>query len=302
MKKSSRLLNILTKIIASIGVCAAALSCFIIFHSIFFEEFIPPNGQPSSRNVATIQNDAQPGEPSAQPLQQEDNPSLEAFTAPDITEADNEPEAQSFESYQTENSGVSSDMTPDTSIETKPANEDPLGFNVIFSNTYRNDVTGNWRLAKTADNINIEEHAVNYYNNYFKSDNEVHIIINFALNTTSCITVMGNLLDVSVMEYVDKEEHDAKLACSGMLLSEYHVNIDTGEIEQIQPQKTATVNASAIAGTEVSTPVGNTVWLSATGSKYHRINNCGQMDPYTARQVSLENAINMGYEKCDNCY
>lgn len=193
-------------------------------------------------------------------------------------------------------------MTPGTATETKPVNEDPLGFNVIFSNTYRNDVTGNWRLAKIAENINIEEYAVDYYNNYFKSDNEVHIIINFTLNTTSCITVMGNLLDVSVMEYVDKEEHDAKLACSGMLLSEYHVNIDTGEIKKIQPQKTTTVNASAIAGTEVSTPVGDAVWISATGLKYHCINNCGQMDPDKARQVSLENAINMGYEKCSNCY
>ena len=45
---------------------------------------------------------------------------------------------------------------------------------------------------------------------------------------------MGNLLDVSIMDYVDKEEHDAALACSGTLLKEYHVNIDTGEIEEIQ--------------------------------------------------------------------
>lgn len=37
------------------------------------------------------------------------------------------------------------------------------------------------------------------------------------------------------MEYVDKEEHDAKIACSGMLLSEYLINADTGEIEKIQP-------------------------------------------------------------------
>ena len=45
---------------------------------------------------------------------------------------------------------------------------------------------------------------------------------------------MGNLLDVSVYEYVDKEEHDAKLLFSGKLLKEYHVTKDTGEIEEIQ--------------------------------------------------------------------
>ena len=48
------------------------------------------------------------------------------------------------------------------------------------------------------------------------------------------VLLMGNLLDVSVYEYVDKEEHDAKLLFSGMLLKEYHVNKDTGEIEEIQ--------------------------------------------------------------------
>lgn len=112
--------------------------------------------------------------------------------------------------------------------------EDPLGFNVLFDETYRNDVTGNWRLARIAENINIEEYAVDYYNNYFKADNEIHIIVNFTLNTTTRISVMGNLLDVAIMEYVDKEEHDAALACSGMLLAEYHVNIESGEIEKIQ--------------------------------------------------------------------
>ena len=53
-------------------------------------------------------------------------------------------------------------------------------------------------------------------------------------SSTTKISVMGNLLDVSVYEYVDKEEHDAKLLFSGMLLKEYHVNIDNGEIEEIQ--------------------------------------------------------------------
>lgn len=120
--------------------------------------------------------------------------------------------------------------TPDVTITP----EDPLGFDVIFSNTYRNDVTGNWRLARIAENINIEEYALDYYNNYFESDDEIHIIVNFTLNTTTRINVIGNTLDVSITEYVDKEEHDAKIACSGTFLNEYHVNIDTGEIEQIQ--------------------------------------------------------------------
>ena len=126
------------------------------------------------------------------------------------------------------------ETSSDSPEESEETDEDPLGFYVMFSDTYRNDVTGNWRLALIAENINIEEYALDYYKNYFKSDDEIHIVINFTLNTTTRINVLGNLLDVTTMEYVDKEEHDAKIACSGTLLSEYHIDMTTGKIERIQ--------------------------------------------------------------------
>lgn len=97
----------------------------------------------------------------------------------------------------------------------------------------RNDVTGNWRISLIAENIEMQDYAVDYYTEYFKSDSEVHAIVNFNYRTTTKISVMGNLLDVTVFEYVDKEEHDAKVLFGGMLLKEYHVNKGTGEIEEI---------------------------------------------------------------------
>ena len=44
------------------------------------------------------------------------------------------------------------------------------------------------------------------------------------------------------------------------------------------------------------------VWLSATGSNYHSINNCGKMNPDKATQVSESEAINMGLGKCSKCW
>lgn len=252
----------------------------------------------------------------------------------------------------TADASVTANVDESKSVDTEDKLEEPLGFNVMFSKTFRNDVTGNWRLAKIAEDISIEKYAVDYYNNYFESDNEIHIIINFTLNTTTRISVMGNLLDVSIMEYVDGEEHDAKIACSGTLLNEYHVNIDNGRIEEInadssemasldaketeskkhadastvedatppistptenevqtapientsQPTETKPAVESSPTESAAVSPVGDMVWLSATGSKYHRINNCGRMDPDKARQVSLEDAISMGYGQCSKCY
>jgi len=52
--------------------------------------------------------------------------------------------------------------------------------------------------------------------------------------------------------------------------------------------------------TEALTSASVMVWLSATGSKYHRINNCGNMNPSKARQVTLEEA-KKNYTACANC-
>ena len=44
------------------------------------------------------------------------------------------------------------------------------------------------------------------------------------------------------------------------------------------------------------------VWLSATGSKYHSIPNCGRMDPDRAYQVSRSDSEARGYGACSKCW
>lgn len=69
-------------------------------------------------------------------------------------------------------------------------------------------------------------------------------------------------------------------------------------------QNTSDSNSNTIStpDSQVSTPIGAMVWLSETGEKYHRINNCGRMNPNKARQVSLDEAVREGYEPCSKCY
>lgn len=43
------------------------------------------------------------------------------------------------------------------------------------------------------------------------------------------------------------------------------------------------------------------VWLSATGTKYHKIPNCGNMNPSKARQVTLAEAKSR-YTPCSKCF
>lgn len=62
-----------------------------------------------------------------------------------------------------------------------------------------------------------------------------------------------------------------------------------------------TSNQASVSGTPGAYDL-KTVWLSATGSKYHTINHCGKMNPAKAVQVSLEEAIKQGKEPCDKCF
>lgn len=124
-----------------------------------------------------------------------------------------------------------------------PAREEAIGkSDEDFSNItkskpakVRNDNTGNWRITTIANNIDIEKYALSYYKNNFDSDEEIHAIVNFNYNTTTRISVMGSsILVVDILEYVDKEEHDANKLFGGIHLATYWIYLDNGDIEKIE--------------------------------------------------------------------
>lgn len=74
----------------------------------------------------------------------------------------------------------------------------------------------------------------------------------------------------------------------------------------VQTQAVAAQQSIAQAvSVSASTPEQNnlgSVWLSATGSKYHAHNHCGTMNPDKAIQVSLTEAQNKGMRACEKCF
>lgn len=57
-----------------------------------------------------------------------------------------------------------------------------------------------------------------------------------------------------------------------------------------------------ITATPTPLPPQSLVWLSRTGEKYHKIPKCGNMDPANARQVTLNEALRLGYPPCEKCF
>ena len=109
-----------------------------------------------------------------------------------------------------------------------------LPFDVHVSSSYRNDKTGNWRAASYAGSEVMSDYAAEYYYTYFKDDSELHFVWNASLKTVTKIAKYGNELDVATYEYVKGEEHDAAMACTGQLYGEFYLNLDTGEVTEIQ--------------------------------------------------------------------
>lgn len=100
-------------------------------------------------------------------------------------------------------------------------------------NKVNNDVTGNWRVSTIVEDIQMVDYALSYYNKYFYNKDEIHAIVNFTYNTTTCIQYMSGKIYVTVYEYVDGEEHDANIMFTGAVLADYIVYPDNGDIEEI---------------------------------------------------------------------
>lgn len=115
-----------------------------------------------------------------------------------------------------------------TKITLPPLSE--FSDNILFSDSVRNDKTGNWRMARVYTNKIFANYAKQYYDEYFKADNEVHYIVDLNQKTTTAMTVSDGTIFLTVHVYQDKEEHDANLLGGGAVLNTYHVDKNTGEI------------------------------------------------------------------------
>lgn len=113
------------------------------------------------------------------------------------------------------------------------SNKDIEDLDPLFFKSVNEDKTGNWRYATIASNEDIEYYVLSYYKKYFQADNEVHAIIDFTRKTTTRINSSGGVLTVSILDYVDGEEHDANLMFSGQLLKTYYIYTDNGDIEEL---------------------------------------------------------------------
>lgn len=76
------------------------------------------------------------------------------------------------------------------------------------------------------------------------------------------------------------------------------VNATAASTTTVAPTGTTKTTTASVATTQT----GDEVWLSATGDKYHKINNCGKMNPNKAVKVTVEEAKAKGKTACKKCF
>ena len=125
------------------------------------------------------------------------------------------------------------------------------------------------------------------------------------------LTDAYDTLQAEIANYQDQQETIDTLNTQ---LTELREKCDTlsAENEELKSQvsslqtKASSTSSSSSSSTSSSSlsndSGGGMVWLSATGSKYHSIPDCGNMNPNNARQVSRSSAESQGYDACSKCW
>ena len=294
MKKSNPILNVLTAILASVGGCTAVLSCFIIFHAVFIGEFGVPDNKSATRETALIQSGSIPQETasiqsSSLPegfslplLLPEEIPSMAASAGIDTADDEDHAGSQSVEAYQAE-----------TEVDSIPLK--------YYQALNRANAYSDTMHMPKAD---IYEQLVSAYGDYFPADAAQYAVDH-----------LTNVWEQEEPEPVPAAQDSAEMASSdmtGQAVPAADENAGQPEGEPVtmtaernnvpQSEESVNVEGPSVPEPEVSVPAGTLVWLSATGEKYHRINDCGRMNPDRARQVTLEEALRGGFGQCKNCY
>lgn len=111
----------------------------------------------------------------------------------------------------------------------------PCGVELEFSDSVPNDKTGCWRMSTTETGSIAFDYAVEYYNEMFSDDDEIHAIINKPYKTTTALSTSSGILFVDIHAYSEREEKNADQLFGGDLIDSKMFDIKTGEL--IEPEQ-----------------------------------------------------------------
>lgn len=161
----------------------------------------------------------------------------------------------------------------------------------MISSHYDEDHLGG--LVKCLDNFEVEHvlgsdyvHTSDLFNTFMNTATAHAIIVEYPS--------VGDTISWNQEPCNDYTAGDAK---------QQSANSDTSQAAQYSSEDTASAPAVETETPDTSSDTqGRTVWISATGSKYHSRPDCGNMNPNKATQETEAQALSQGYEACKKCW
>ena len=108
-------------------------------------------------------------------------------------------------------------------------------------------------------------------------------------------------------EEILKAEREAKAEKERLEKAEAEAKAEAERIAKAEAERVAATNdanqndvnnSNSVVNPE---PVGKMVWKTATGKKYHSINNCGNTNSKNATCITIEAAESQGLAPCSKC-
>lgn len=183
-------------------------------------------------SVRVNKNTEQASSTSKKPSSLENKPNSDDGVS--VSSSENDPENNAEETTSSSNSEDQAEPQEESSEPEFLSSQRDLmkQASLTYKKKVPNDVTGNWRLAFSNEDIPTADYAVAYYKEHFASDKEVHAIVNYNLGTITRLNYGSGLLFVDTYEYRSGEEADAKSMFEGEKLDEIVLNVETGEALQ----------------------------------------------------------------------
>ena len=157
------------------------------------------------------------------------------------------------------------------------------------------DGSGKKAVCKVTVNIPVSKITLNRTSATISEDSSVQLTASVAPSSADNKTVAWTSSDTSVAAVSGSGKVSARSAGTAV------VTCRAKDGSGIKAVCTVTVTSSQPSQSGPPYEVGSMVWVSATGSKYHTIDNCGTMNPNNARHISISEARSRGLTPCSKC-
>lgn len=156
------------------------------------------------------------------------------------------------------------------------------------------------------DTIELIQSQKSYYDMSDEEKSKVDIFLDSQYNELSGLAQENykELYDKSIndrnssKERIAKEEEEARKAAE----EEARIAAEKAEQERIAQEQARVAQEQQSQEVYQEDTQTQMVWKSQSGKKYHRVPDCGNMNPNNATQIPLSSAQSQGLGKCSKCW